>query len=100
MLHLADLNLALTCLPAGAGYSVDRIDARIIGGVVALCAAVTVVLWSIGIYLIKMSESAFARYVSQNVNYTSIIILKVGGFLQLLMCECIYITFVSNTASH
>ena len=58
------------------GNVTNQVDPRIVGGILAISASVIVILWALGIYGIKLSEGAFARYVSQNVNYTSIIILK------------------------
>ena len=39
-------------------------------------ACVVAVIWLIGYFGIRLTEAAFLRYVSQNVSYTSAIILK------------------------
>lgn len=51
-------------------------EARIIGAALAAFASVVFIVWVLGFVGIKFTESAFERYVSQNVSYTSSIILK------------------------
>jgi hypothetical protein len=42
----------------------------------AIVAVLTIVIWFIGFLAIRSTEASFVRYVSQNVAYTSAIILK------------------------
>jgi hypothetical protein len=51
-------------------------EGRIIGGTLAVGASVVAVIWVLGYIGIRLTEAAFVRYVSQNVAYTSAIILK------------------------
>ncbi len=51
-------------------------DARMYGGAVGMLLSVVVIAWLLGSYGIRAAESSFVRYVSQNVSYTSMIILK------------------------
>lgn len=75
-------------------------EPRIVGSFVIVIVSVSVVIWFLGYELMKATERAFTRYVSQNVSYTSSIILKrvlkskieLGiAFLILL-----YLPFLSN----
>jgi len=50
--------------------------ASMLGGAVAIFASTVGVIYTIGYIGMKASESVFVRYVSQNVSYTSSIILK------------------------
>jgi Ran GTPase-activating protein (RanGAP) involved in mRNA processing and transport len=62
---------------AAREFNVNSIpEARIVGGAVvtAICTVFTV--WLIGYCGIRSTEVAFIRYVSQNVSYTSVMVLK------------------------
>ena len=51
-------------------------DARMYGGALGMLISIFVITWLLGSYGIRAAESSFVRYVSQNVSYTSMIILK------------------------
>jgi Ran GTPase-activating protein (RanGAP) involved in mRNA processing and transport len=67
---------AIWAVSRQGNLNTESLDPRLVGGLLATCASVLAILWIIGVLGIKAAESAFARYVSQNVNYTSVIILK------------------------
>jgi hypothetical protein len=59
------------------GLSTESLTTGVIqGSMFYLGAVVVIVIWVVGYLGIKITESAFVRYVSQNVAYTSAIILK------------------------
>ncbi|KAJ1412418.1 hypothetical protein B484DRAFT_402322, partial [Ochromonadaceae sp. CCMP2298] len=75
---------AVLLLGAAAVIPEDRvIGAFLVGG-----ASVVGVVWALGVVGIRLTEAAFVRYVSQNVSYTSAIILKraVKAKLDLALC--------------
>jgi hypothetical protein len=51
-------------------------ESRIVGGVIALAFCAVCVVWILGLLFIRATEKLFERYVSQNVSYTSSLILK------------------------
>jgi hypothetical protein len=69
-------------------------DSRIVVSVVAVGLSVTFLIWQLGYYGVRVTEQAFVRYVSQNVSYTSSIVLKRALKskidLGLLLVICIY----------
>jgi hypothetical protein len=94
----------------GEGLSGNPIaDGLFVGTIFSVGTIVVLVIWLIGYIFIKFTEAAFVRYVSQNVAYTSAIILKraikakidlgimlmfalympvLYTFLQSFLCEC------------
>lgn len=59
------------------GFDVNALpEQRMTGSVVALCACVVFFIWLIGFVLLRATDAAFVRFVSQNVTYTSTVILK------------------------
>jgi hypothetical protein len=48
----------------------------VVGSIFFIGVTIVVVIWALGYMGIKFTEAAFVRYVSQNVAYTSAIILK------------------------
>lgn len=69
-------------------------EERIVGAFIAVGVSVVFVIWVLGYAGIRFTEAAFVRYVSQNVSYTSAIILKRAVKAKidlglLLMC-CLY----------
>jgi hypothetical protein len=54
----------------------DVPDPIVFGTVFCICASVIAVIYIIAVVIIRSAEAAFVQYVSQNVNYTSTIILK------------------------
>jgi hypothetical protein len=62
---------------AQGGFNNNAVpEARMNGGVLAILGSVVFIIWLIGYLLLRSTESAFMRFVSQNVSYTSTIILK------------------------
>jgi Ran GTPase-activating protein (RanGAP) involved in mRNA processing and transport len=51
-------------------------EARVAGGVVVTVVCAVCTVWFIGYCGIRATEIAFIRYVSQNVSYTSVMVLK------------------------
>lgn len=51
-------------------------DTTIVLVILAICASILFIIWLLGFCAIRAAENSFVRYVSQNVNYTSTIILK------------------------
>lgn len=74
-LGLGAVLLAISIISTGGSASTLP-EPRIIGALVGVGIAVVLVIWVLGYFGIKTTEAAFVRYVSQNVSYTSAIILK------------------------
>ena len=51
-------------------------DSRVVGSFLGLLCCVVTIVWILGYFYIRGTEMAFVRYVSQNVSYTSAMILK------------------------
>lgn len=93
LLLMALVLLAINALATQAA-EVTLPETRIVGAFFAVGASVVFLIWIFGYIGIRFTEAAFVRYVSQNVSYTSAIILKraVKAKLDLgilLMC-CLY----------
>lgn len=77
---------------------------QMMGSVLCIGASVLIIIWFIGYRLFKVTEALFERYVSQNVNYTSLIILKrivkskleLGYMLMFLLYAPVLYTFLQS----
>ena len=75
-----------------------------IGATLMTCLSVIFIIWILGYFGIRTTEGAFVRYVSQNVSYTSQIILKraikakveLGIFLMSIMFTPVLYTLMQS----